>query len=269
MIFEFSHYHAYLKAFLQNRPKRGHGEVSRMARHLRVSTTYVSQVMAGNRHFTPEQAEQLAEYLGLTSLEADYFFYLVQQDRAGSESLRKFCRQKLMEIKSKSLELTNRISPKRVISEHERTTFYSNPLYSAIHLYTSTGKNGRTLEEISNRFEIPRSKAAEMIVFLQNAGLISEKGGRFSMSTQSTHIEARSPHAIRNHANWRLRALLASEDLRPDELMYTVNVSLSKKDFAYLREKMVAFITEFLQTVHDSPSEEIANLNLDFFWIRK
>lgn len=49
--------------------------------------------------------------------------------------------------------------------------------------------------------------------------------------------------------------------------MYTVQVSLSREDFSQLRESMVRFIKEFLKTVHASPAEEIANFNLDFFWI--
>jgi len=49
--------------------------------------------------------------------------------------------------------------------------------------------------------------------------------------------------------------------------MCSVNVSLSKKNFQKLREEMVVFIREFLKTVHELPAEDIAQLNLDFFWV--
>jgi len=51
--------------------------------------------------------------------------------------------------------------------------------------------------------------------------------------------------------------------------MYTVNVSLSKKDFDSLREEMVQFTEKFLKTVYLSPAEDIACFNIDFFWLRK
>jgi hypothetical protein len=51
--------------------------------------------------------------------------------------------------------------------------------------------------------------------------------------------------------------------------MYTAPVSLSRADFRALREEMVQFVQKFLKKVHASPAEEIACLNLDFFWIKR
>ena len=72
---------------------------------------------------------------------------------------------------------------------------------------------------------------------------------------------------MKHHANWRIKAIEASEMLEEEELMYTAQVSLSKKDFAILREEMATFIKTFLDRVHASPAEEIACFNLDWFWI--
>ena len=82
-------------------------------------------------------------------------------------------------------------------------------------------------------------------------------------------IQRDSPHLLRHHSNWRIRAIQQSENLSAQELMYTAGVSLSKQDFNLLREEMVGFIKRFLSQVHASPAEEIACLNLDFFWIKK
>jgi hypothetical protein len=73
----------------------------------------------------------------------------------------------------------------------------------------------------------------------------------------------------KQHANWRFRSIQASENLSEQELMYTVNVALSKKDFTYLREEMVVSFKSFWKKYTPSPSEEIATLNLDWFGIRK
>jgi uncharacterized protein (TIGR02147 family) len=269
MIFEFENYQSYLNHYLQRLPKQGHGEARKISALLGVSSTFISHVFSGQKLLTPEQAEKLTDYLGLTGLEADYFFYLVQLERAGTERLKKFCRTKLAEIKQKSLTLSNRLNPKKVLNDQERSVFYSNALFSAIHLYTSTGVDGRTLDEIAARFELTRSKTAELISFLVDADLVKKDDNRYTMGTQSTHLAADSPDLLRHHANWRLRALQASESLSEDELMYTVNVSLSNEDFGKLREEMIAFIKSFLKTVHASPADELACLNLDFFRIRK
>ncbi len=63
-----------------------------------------------------------------------------------------------------------------------------------------------------------------------------------------------------------MRAIQKGEKLSEQEMMFTGPVSLSKKDFKILREKIVLFIKDYLEIVRDSPAEEVACLNIDFFW---
>jgi uncharacterized protein (TIGR02147 family) len=269
VIFDFNEYRPFIKAYIANKPKRGFGEAKKMAEHLAVSSTFFSQVLSGLKQLSTEQANELSEYMGLSELESEYFFYLVSHDRAGTAKLKQFCKKKLNKLKESSLELSKRIEFKKTLSEEEKSIFYSDALYSAISLFTSTKEKGVTLEEIEKRFEIPRRKLTEMMRFFVQTGLCIESSGRYTMGTQSTHVANGSPHLIRHHTNWRLRALQAAENLDDKELMYTVNVSLSKKDFEKLREEMVQYIKSFLESVYPSPAEDIACFNLDWFWIRK
>ncbi len=269
MIFSFSHYRSFLKDYLKRLPKQGFGESKRIAEYLEVSSTYVSHVLNGTKDFSLEQAVLVSSYLGLNGIEADYFYYLVQKARAGNETLRRFCDDKLEDLKKKSLKLVNRVEAKKKLNELERSIFYSSPLYSAIHIYTATNKSGKSADEIARRFEISRSKATEIAQFLLQAGLVSEEKSRYLVSSVGTHLENGSPYLLKHHTNWRLRAIQAAENLNEQELMYTVNVALSQKDFAELREEMVGFVQNFLTKVYPSPSEEIACFNMDWYWIRK
>lgn len=269
MIFNFNDYRSYLKTYVNSLPKRGFGEAKKIATYLSVSSTFVSHVLSGSKTLSTEQATLLADYLGHTDLESEYFYYLVQVDRAGNQSLKKFCQKKLSEIKSKSKQLNKRVEFKKDLSDEQKSIFYSSPLYSAIHLFTSIKSIGVTIEEIQARFDIDRAKVHEVLKFLKETGLCEQTNSHYKIGTQSTHIGAGSPHLLKHHTNWRLRAIHAAENLNPEELMYTVNVSLSKKDFESLREEMVQFIEKFLRTVYPSPAEDIACFNIDFFWLRK
>lgn len=268
-VFENDDYRVYLKDYLRSLPKEGHGQARKIAAHLGVSSTYVSQVLSGQKSLNLEQAELLTEFLGLRGLEADCFLFLVERDRAGTTRLQKYWSEKIEKLRDQSKQLANRVEAQRVLTDEDKAVFYSNALFSAIHLFTSTGKSGRTFEEIIRRFELTRAKAAQIIEFLKSRDLVLENDGLLSMGGQSTHVGADSPHLLKHHSNWRLRAIGASESLTAQELMYTTNVSLSKKDFEILREEMVVFIKDFLKTVHASPAEEVACFNLDFFWVRK
>lgn len=269
MIFEHNRSNSFLRNYLRRLPKKGFGEARKMANHLDVSSTYMSQVLSGSKTLTLEQAFELGQYLGLSSLESDYFLLMIQSERAGTQRLKSHFTQKLEELKQKSLNLVNRVEAKRNLSDQEKSVFYSHALYSAIHIYCSTHKKGRNVEEIAQRFDISRTRVAEVTRFLTEAGLCNETDGRLFTGTQSTHLEQGSPHLLKHYTNWRLRALQAAESLREQELMYTMNVALSKDDFALLREEMVQFIKSFLARAFPSPPEEIACFNLDWFWIRK
>jgi len=260
---------AVLREYIAQLPKNGRGEISRIASSLSVSTTLISQILAGARNFTPEQTQSLILYLGLVGSEADYINFLNQYERAGSAQLKEFWMTKLEEIRSRSAQLSNRLKTSRSLNDTEIAVFYSSPLYSVIRLFCSTDNKGKTLAEICERFEISKNKGALVLKFLSETHLCAEENGKYKMGTQSTHLEQGSPHLPKHLSNWRVRAMRRSEDLEESELMYSAPVSLSKKDFESLREEMVAFIKSFLAKVHASPAEEVACLNLDFFWIKK
>lgn len=268
-IFNFKETSAFLKNYIANLPKKGRGEASRIANHLRVSTTLVSQILSGSKTLTPEQTQDLISYLGLANLESDYLTFMVQKERAGSSDLKKYWDQKLNHLREQSLKLSNRVKADKELSDDERSTFYSSPVYSAVRLFTSTGSKGKTLNEICERFELIRAHATQILKFLVETNLCTEKDNHYFMGVQKTHLGKNSPHVLKHHSNWRTRATIYSETLTDEELMYTAPVSLSKKDFEHLREEMVEFIKKFLKTVHDSPAEEVACFNLDFFWVRK
>lgn len=55
-------------------------------------------------------------------------------------------------------------------------------------------------------------------------------------------------------------------DYREDrELFFTAPMSISKKDFARIRERLNAFIKEAVEIAKESQAEELCCLNIDFF----
>jgi len=268
-IFEFKDLKSYLKSYLTGLPKKGRGEVTRLAQHLGVSTTLVSHVLSGTKSFTPEQVQKLISYLGLIGLEADYLNYLIQFERAGTVELKNFWKSKLEKLKEQSLKIANRLKTEKILTDEKRAIFYSSPLYMMLRLYTSVGDDGKTLSELAQRFELPMTKCSEIMNFLVECGLCNEKNGRYTMGAKTLHLEKSSPHLLRFQSDWRMRALSRAEDLSDSELLFTAPVSLSRKDFEYLREETIAFVKRFLETVHASPAEDVACLNIDFFWVRK
>lgn len=258
----------FLNSYIKGLPKKGYGEAKRIAEYLGVSSTYISQVLSSERTLSVEQAQALGQYLGLETLEFDYWMTLVQFEKSGTQTLRDYFQANLLKIKEQALMMVNRIPPKRKLTDEEKSIFYSSGLYSVVHLYCSIDENGASLDSIIKKFEIPRKKAIEIIRFLTDCGLLKEENGFYQLGVQSTHTGNDSPHLLKHHSNWRIKAIQASESLDTSELMYTVQVTLSQNDFLKLREEMVIFIKNFLDRVHASPAEEIACFNMDWFRYR-
>lgn len=89
-IFGYQDYKRYLLDRMLSLPKKGRGEMQRMACFLNVHATLISQILRGPRDFSLEQALELSQYLVLTQQETEYFLTLIEIQRAGSLRLKSF-----------------------------------------------------------------------------------------------------------------------------------------------------------------------------------
>ena len=268
-IFNFTDYRKYLADYIKKQPRAGRGEISSMAAHLNVQPTLMSLVLSEQRELSTEQGFLLSNYLKLTKFETEYFSWMIQHGRASNPEFQEFTKSKLEELRTEAKKVVKRYPHEKSLSEEERTQFYSSWLFSAIRLFTSTKESGLPVEEIVARFQIPRQRVMEILEFLLRVGLVTEEDDKYRMGPQRTFVEHGSPHVLKHHTNWRLKALQQAENITAKELMFTTPISISKKDFENLREELVVWLKHFSETVKDSPAEEVACLNIDFFWIGK
>ncbi len=266
-IFNYSHYKSYLKDYIAALPKNGRGEIGKMAAAIDMHPTLMSMVISADRDFTYEQAFSLAEYLELTDLESEYLLLLIQHERAGTQKLKKHFKAKLEKIKSDSNKIANRFEHETKLNDQERSIFYSSWIFSAIRLFCSTSDDGKSLQEISERFMLPRQRIVEAIGFMLKSGLIVEHANNYKMGISRTYLENNSPHLPRHHMNWRAKAIQKSDHVQEDELMFTFPMSISRKDFSKVRETLAEALKEISRVVKDSPAEEVGCLNIDLFWI--
>lgn len=266
-IFEFDDYRAYLRHFIESLPKKGRGELKRIAEHLQVNTTLLSQILGGTRDFNPEQVYAISLYLQHTELEIEYFATLVQKERAGSHGLKEHLERKMKALRRDALKLGNRVVAEKTLSEENRAIFYSSWVYSAIHLFATIDSNGTSIEEIAKRFKLKRAKAVDIMQFLTRANLVDEVEGKYKTRVFSTFLPSGSPHLIKHHVNWRVKSIEKAESLAADEIMFSGQVSISKSDFSSIREQITKLIHDASMRVKNSDPDDLACLNIDWFWI--
>lgn len=266
-VFEFNDYKAFLKSWLESQPNRGRGQVLKIAAAISAHSTLVSQVLNGDRDFSAEQVFGIGQHIGLNALETEYLVSLLQVARAGTFEYKNFQQQKLNQIKKQALNVSQRLGAKRELSDLDRSVFYSTWYYMAIWIFIAVD-GGKTLDDVCERFDLPRSDVNEVLEFLMSCGLAKFESGKYTNQFQHIHLEYGSPYLGRHHANWRVRSLEKIDSLSDEELMFTSPCSLSRKDFLRIREEIVKLIQTTSKIIKDSPEEEIACMNLDLFWIR-
>ena len=267
-LFKYSDYRDFLRSWINQLPNNGRGELAKIARHLDINSTLLSQIMSGARDLSNEQALTLAKYLGLTKMNLEYFLLLIQLSRAGTYELKNHLQEKIADLQKNLKKFSNRVKSDKTFSDSEKSVFYSSWIYSAIHLFTSLNKNGTTSEDISQAFQLNRSKVNEIMEFLVQTKLCELQNDKYFMSEKSTFVPHGSSHWLRHHLNWRLKSIEMADLLTDDELMYTAQISVSKKDFEKIRELGIEFIKRIKNIVIPSPPEEIININIDLFNIR-
>ena len=265
-IFECVSYKEILQEYIKTQPKNGRGMVKLIADFLNVNASLVSQIISGTRDFSEEQAYALTRFMGLRPLEIEYFMSLLHVARAGSAELKKHYQEKSQKLKESSLDLKQRIGQDRVLSDYDKSIFYSSYVYSAVRLAATIGE-GQTVFDISERLELPRELVVEVLSFLVEKDLCVEENGIYKMGSQHTHVGRGSPFLPRHHHNWRIRSLNKSHLLTDKEIQFTGPVSIDEQGFNEIRESLVDIISRSIERVKKSEPTGLACLLIDWFWV--
>lgn len=265
--FKKTKYREIIREFISEQPRKGRGLMKTMAEYLLLSPSQFSQILTEDRDFSEEQALSLGKFMGLRDLELEYFLTLVKIERASSQDLKNHYKQAAQKIRESSLDLKQRINQDRILTDAEKSVFYSSYIYSAIRLESSVGE-GRSLGWLAEHFDLPLEKMADMVGFLVGCGLCNEKNGLYTPGTQHTHVDRNSPYLVRHHHNWRIKALEKSHRISDKELQFTGPVSVDAETFNEIRETLVKLISQSIEKVKAGERPEgAACLLMDWFWV--
>ena len=263
-IYDTLDYKEFLQAWVQDRPGGGRGEYRKMAIALRVSTTLISQVIKGDKHFALELANDLCEYLGMSDDEAEHFLLLIDFARAGSVSYRKRLQRRLEKARAAALNLKNRIDTDRELSDSQSAIYYSSWVYTGLsHIIACNPEI--TIDQIIDRLRLSRSATLEVLRFLIESGIVLQKEGGLDLGHKRTHLPASSPLVVKHHQNWRLQGFGKMNFANEEDLFSTFPMSLSDETAVQIRRELPAFVEKITKWVIPSPSQSTHCMNIDWF----
>lgn len=239
--------------------------MAKMAAAAGVSPALFSQIMSGDRQFTPEGGLLLAEYLALAEKEIDYLLLLIDFERAGSQKLKNRILVRLKELQENAAKISNRIQKDGELSSETRATYYSSWSYTAVRNLTAV-PGFQNVEMIAERLALPRPVVAKVIEFLLETGLCRRSdNGDVTYGPSWTHLGADSRLVNKHHQNWRVRALTKMEASRDEDLFFTSPMSLSNDVAKEIRQLLPAVIENVQKLVGPSDCETVRCLNIDWF----
>jgi uncharacterized protein (TIGR02147 family) len=272
LVFDFKDYKDYIRRWIAAQPNQGHGEKSRIAKHLKCHIAYVSQVLNAQAQLSAEQADALNTLFEHSDEEADFFMLLVQIGRAGTHSLEKFYNRKITEALKQRTLLRNRIADKKAIAPEDQATYYSSWHYAALHMGVLI-PGLRTPRALARHFGLSLDKTRRAIEFMISLGLIRESQGTLLPGETRLHLTDDSPMISKHHINWRMQAIQALDQSDPgaleaqDELHYSSIVSISREDIPRAREILLKAIENVRKLVRDSKDEEVCCYTVDLFGV--
>ncbi len=263
-IFDYLDYKSYLNDLIRTFPKQGRGQARKLAEHLGVHSVVISQILAGSRDFTTEQALPVAAYFGLDDRATEYLMEMVAYARAGTHGLKSYHKRKLEKARAEHKEIKNRVHKYKELNDIEKSRFYSDWYYAGIALLSSI-EGFNSVEAIASYFGLERKKVADVVSFLVATGLCKEEKGKIEMGITSTFVDNSSPYINGHRRNWRLKGLEKFTQPGPDDLFYSSPNSLSAEDAAAIRKQLLENIASVSKRVTDSPCESLMCLNIDWF----
>lgn len=263
-VFESRDYKKFLNMWLRDHPKGGRGQLKKMADHLRVSTTLLSQVLKSDKHFSMETAAEITEYIGLNEKESEYFLLLVEHQRAGGFKLKKILEKKLDREQQAGAQLQNRLIKDRQLTDEEKMQFYSSWMYSAVRILSALPEMTNA-KIISERLNIPLGTVNNVVNYLLEKNLCIIENNKLTYGAYRTHVGKDSPFVVKHHQNWRIRGFQSMELRRDEDLFFTQPMALSLEAAEKIRLMLPGIIEQIHAISGPSESEVVRCINIDWF----
>jgi uncharacterized protein (TIGR02147 family) len=266
-IFDYRHYKPYLLAVCGGKTMK-RGLKAELAKAAECQPTYISQVLHGKAHLSPEQGERITRYLKLGKEESEYFLLLLHHDRAGTTELKSFYRTQIEERIVARMNVVNRLGPNNILTEEQHAIYYSSWHYAALHVALSVPEL-RTVEALARHFNLRRDRIEKVLQFLVEAGLANQTKNIYTIGAAEVLLGKHSPHIVKHHTHWRQQAIESLEEESASELHYSGVMTLAKNDVLKLKERMLEQIKNNVDLIRESKEEEVYVICMDLFTLNK
>ena len=263
-VYEFTDYKKFFNDWVSAQPKDGFGEYRKLAQALGLSTTMISQIFKGDKHFSLEMASDFCDYLKFDENEAEYFLLLVEFQKAGTHRLKERLKKQITQRQERAKKLENRVKQQTEMSDAAKNLYYSHWMYAGIHI--ASDLNGvNDAAEIAQILNIPKNQVQKVLDFLIENNLVVKKGDKLHLGTARTYIGQSNILLSKHLSNWRLRSIQQLDLQNTNNFHYTAPSCLSKELADQIRQELPTFVQSIVGRIIPTESQVVRCLNIDWF----
>ena len=266
-IYDYPDYRDFLGDYIHSLPKKGRGFKKDLAEHLLCQTTHISQVLSKKTNLTLEQGVKVISFLHLTDEEKKFFMILLNQTRAGSNSLKEFYESERMDFIQRRKRLKEKLDKKYFLDKDQISKYYSTWFYPAIHVLLSIPEF-QSPQALIDYLPLPENKILEALNFLIETGLAAKRGEKYGLGKSTLEKPEKNSDSYKSFLkNWRNQAIVSTDIGRKQNFHNSIIFSISKKDVEKIKNLITDLYKNVDEIIPESKEEEIKVLSVDFFGI--
>lgn len=265
-IFEAKTYRDYVKACIKRDRESGKaGAVKRLARFLKIHSTYVSQVIKAKSDFSVDQALGFCIYEKMSTEQTEFFLDLVCRDRSGTKEAQDHYQSRIERRLDELADMKKRWHMSETLTGDQEQKYYHSWLPQVVHLFCQLpGKH--TIESISVGLGVQAETVSSVIEDLESIGFVERTASGVTSLRDSVHLGRGSRFAARNTVNWRLKVISdITGSAKLPGIHYSSVVSMSKKAAEDIDKLILKHLDEMRDIIVPSPSEALYSYCLDFY----
>jgi len=256
-----------VKSFLHDEFQRRVAENSRYslrsyARDLNITLSRISDVFSNGAGISLETAGRIANKLGMSEYEREFFELLVQSQHSRNTDARRMA----------GLKIRNHIAKRNFKYLKENYNSILSHWYYLPLIETLTINKKHNLEHLAESFEITLSELNAAIAHLQEKGFISRKSeGRWIKLLPYIQVESSTPAQIIRSYHLRLlqKATCAIENQPIEDRKFLTSVfGIRKENLQEARKELERLNQDFIKKyVSEESSDRVYCMSLQFFRI--
>ncbi len=243
------------------------GVWKRLAEQLEVQPVVVSQIFKGVRELSDEHAYLTCEFFEFSDPQREYFMTLVRHNKSAHFKLKNHLAKKLEKLRLEALKPSNHVDPKDKKLEKVQPLYYSDWRYAFLRVLTFlSGKEDDIIKQ-ALKLDIPPPQTTKLLHDLVHWGVLSYEKKTYVSTQQRLHVPEDSILINQHLLNWRLHGVkkIHSSSRGDNPILYSSLVSLDSKTANKIKADITGLIQSISKNVKNAPSEEVHNLNIDFF----